>query len=70
MRSAIGGVVDYSVLSQVHRPREEEAMARAVRELAARGLAARDIGEHLRLDPTAVRRLLLIGRAREIASNC
>lgn len=65
MRSAIGGVLDYSVLSQVHRPQEETAMVEAVRELAARGLKEQDIGAALRLDPTAVRRLLLIGKATD-----
>ena len=58
MRSAIGGVLNYSALSQVHRPRDEAAMAQAARELAARGLTERDIGQHLGLDPTAVRKLL------------
>lgn len=61
MRSSIGGILNYSALSQVHRPREETAMARAVRELAAQGLTERDIGQHLGLDPTAVRRLLVSG---------
>ena len=58
MRSAIGGTLDYAKLAQLHRPREEAAMARAVRELAARGLTERDIGQHLGLEAKAVRRLL------------
>ena len=37
MRSAIGGILNYSAISQVHRPRDEAAMARAVRDLAAQG---------------------------------
>ena len=58
MRSAIGGILNYSAISQVHRPRDETAMARAVRDLAAQGLTERDIGQALGLDPTAVRRLI------------
>lgn len=58
MRHAIGGRLDYAALAVLHRPRDESAMARAVRELAAQGLTERDIGQHLGLDPTAVRRLL------------
>ncbi|MGH8200325.1 MAG: hypothetical protein ACREVO_08160 [Steroidobacteraceae bacterium] len=58
MRSAIGGKVSYSALSQLYRPADEVEMARAVRELAAQGLTERDIGQHLGLDPAAVRRLL------------
>ena len=58
MRSAIVGTLNYAALAGLHRPREESEMARAVRELAARGLTERDIGQHLGLDPAAVRRLL------------
>ena len=58
MRHAIGGTLNYAALAVLHRPTDESAMARAVRELAARGLTEHDIGQHLGLDPTAVRRLL------------
>jgi hypothetical protein len=60
MRPVIGGKLDYAALAVLHRPRDESAMARAVRELAARGLTEGDIGQHLGLDPTAVKRLLTL----------
>lgn len=58
MRSTIGGTLDYAAMAQLYGPQNEATMANAARELAARGLTERDIGQHLRLDPTAVKRLL------------
>jgi hypothetical protein len=54
----IGGALDYAKLAQLHRPTDPAALASQVRELASRGLTERDIGQHLRLDPSAVRSLL------------
>ena len=58
MRATIGGVLDYRVLAELHRPRDATALSREARELAAQGLTERDIGQALGLDPAAVRRLL------------
>lgn len=50
--------VDYFRRSQEHRPTDEQTLRAAVVELRSRGLTERDIGQALRTDPTAVRRLL------------
>jgi Flp pilus assembly protein TadD len=50
--------VDYFHRAQQHRPTDTETLRAAAVELAQRGLTPRDIGAALRLDPTAVRRLL------------
>jgi hypothetical protein len=56
----IGGSLDYAALARLYRPTDEAAIAQAAHELAAQGLTERDIGQHLGLDPTAVRRLLAL----------
>lgn len=48
----------YRGLADLHRPVDENGYAIAVLQLAAQGLRERDIAQHLRLDPGAVRRLL------------
>ena len=50
--------VDYTRLAERHRPTDEATLRSAVAELAHRGLTERDIGQALRLDPNAVRRLI------------
>jgi hypothetical protein len=55
----IGGTLDSGRLAALHRPTAEEASGPAFRELAAQGLLERDIAQHLKLDPSAVRRLLV-----------
>jgi hypothetical protein len=55
---SIGGTLDYRRLADRHRPADEAGFAAAVRQLAAQGLRERDIAQHLKLDPGAVRRLL------------
>lgn len=56
----IGGALRYDQLAQLHRPTDQAALASQVRELSSRGLTERDIGQHLRLDPSAVRKLLAL----------
>jgi hypothetical protein len=59
--SSIGGILDYRALAELHRPTDEEAVAREARRLRQNGLTERDIGQALQLDPTAVRQLLQRG---------
>ena len=49
---------DYRRLAEAHKPQDEQTLRVAAIELRARGLTARDIGDALSLDPSAVRRLL------------
>jgi hypothetical protein len=59
MTRSIGGVVDYARLAELNRPTDENALRREVLVLSGRGLTEQDIGRALKLDPTAVRRLLI-----------
>ncbi len=54
------GVLDYAALvgRDRHKPTDAQTMRAAVRELAARGLTARDIASSLGLTEAAVRQLL------------
>lgn len=58
LHDRIGGTLDYSKLAQRHRPTDQAGLAAAARDMAARGLTERDIGQALQLDATAVRALL------------
>lgn len=49
---------DYARRADQHRPTDEATLRAAAVELRSRGLTARDIGQALRIDPTAVHRLL------------
>lgn len=49
---------DWRVRAERHRPSDPAALAEEVRRLARGGLTERDIGNALKLDPTAVRRYL------------
>jgi hypothetical protein len=49
-RKTIGGALDYRVLAELHRPRDDAALAAECRRLAAIGLRARDVATALRLD--------------------
>lgn len=54
----IPGVLDYRTRADLYRPKHEGDFASSARALASQGLTQRDIAQHLRLDPGAVRRLL------------
>jgi hypothetical protein len=56
--NSIGGALDYRRLAELHKPRDELILADEARKLRAQGLTDRDIGSVLRLDQTAVRRLI------------
>lgn len=57
--SAVSGdSADYRHRAEIHRPNDSDALRIAVRDMASRGLTERDVGDALKLDPTAVRRLL------------
>lgn len=45
-------------LRHLHRPTDDATLAREVAKLQRQGLTERDIGQALRLDPTAVRRMV------------
>lgn len=50
----IGGVLDYEVLAQRHRPTDQDGMRIAARALAAQGLRVRDIAASLKVSEPAV----------------
>jgi orotate phosphoribosyltransferase-like protein len=50
--------LDYAIRAEQHRPTDIETLRAAALELRSRGLTERDVGQALRLDPSAVRRLL------------
>jgi hypothetical protein len=50
--------IDYARRAEQHKPTDERTLRAAAVELSSRGLTPRDVGEALRLDPTAVRRLI------------
>jgi hypothetical protein len=50
--------LDYARRAEQHRPTDEPALRAAALELRGRGLTPHDVGEALRMDPTAVRRLI------------
>jgi len=58
MKPSVVNAAGYQFLADQHRPTTEVGFAAAVLQLARQGLTPRDIGQHLRLDPGAVRRLL------------
>lgn len=60
---SIGGRVDYARLAQLHRPRTEDGMRIAARELARQRLSDRDIAQALQVDVAEVRRLLAQGKS-------
>lgn len=57
-RQRIGGRLDYSLLAQLHRPRDLSALAAAARELQAQGLSVRDVAEALGVTPQAAAHLV------------
>jgi hypothetical protein len=59
MTPNIGGVLRYDLLAQQHRPTCEHCLRRECVLMFSRGLTEQDIGRALKLDATAVRRLLI-----------
>lgn len=56
---SIGGVLDYELLAQLHRPRDPAALRSEVHRLAtSQGLTAADIATALRLNLAQVREML------------
>ena len=49
---------DYQQRAQQHRPADLQVIGAEVRRLRAQGLTERDIGQALRLDPSAVRAMI------------
>ena len=56
--------LDYQHRALKHRPTDEPTLRAAALELSRHGLTPRDVGEALRLNPTAVRQLLHDQRAQ------
>lgn len=69
MTRSIGSAVDWRRLAELNRPEDATQLSRAVVELAERGLSERDIADALRLDPGAVRRLLLLEAGAALAAH-
>lgn len=57
-RSSIGGLLDYRVLANFHRPVDHAAVVQEVQRLHRNGLPLRDIGAALGLDHIAVLEIL------------
>ena len=49
-RRTIGGALDYRVLAELHRPRDDASLAAECRRLHATGLTPRDVATALRVD--------------------
>jgi DNA-binding NarL/FixJ family response regulator len=54
----IGGVLDYRLLANLHRPSDPVALKLEVIRLSASGLKARDIAQALQLSWVAVEQML------------
>lgn len=54
----IGGVLDYRLLANQHRPPDDAAIAEEVKRLSRSGLTSRDIAQALQLSWPAVEQLL------------
>jgi hypothetical protein len=52
----IPGKADYRLLAELFRPRDDAALARECRRLAAQGLLPRDIAAALKVEPAQVAR--------------
>ena len=65
-RRTIGGVLDYRLLAQLHRPVSQQQLAVEARRLHHQGLQPQDIGEALGMAPEAIRQLLGRQEARQL----
>lgn len=65
----IGGKLDLRALARLHRPTEQELLAREARRLARQGLLAQDIGQAIGIAPAAVKLLLETGQDGEGVEN-
>lgn len=68
-RRTIGGPLDMSALAMLHRPKDNGALAREARRLAADGLTYRDIAAAMRLAPAAVGELLASDDLRPLSGG-
>lgn len=57
-RTHIGGVLDYRLLTEQHRPTDYAVIASEAHRLSLSGLTARDIGQALQISPLAVDQML------------